>query len=564
MACPHLLYSGENAQIDNAKQILQKKSEVYVSFDVDDLSNNLNYHLSVDLIENNIVYAYANNWSFAELLKENIPFNIEKHPGDVDFDVNMKSWEEIQDKGSKNTWDYYPTYDAYVNMMYQFAEDFPEMCEIHDAGSTVNGRQLLFARINPDLSNTNAKPMFMYTSTIHGDETTGFVLMLRLIDYLLSNYNSDVEITNLLDDVEIWICPNENPDGTYTNDNSTVSGATRGNANGVDLNRNYPNPVNPPPQGEQAETTAMIDFVSDKNFIMSANFHGGIELVNYPFDSWTSIERKHADHNWFEFISREYADTAQYFSPDNYMTAYGGVTHGGDWYVVYGSRQDYMNYYRSDREVTIEISETKLLNPALLPDYWDYNYRSFINYIKQSAYGVQGYITDIETGDPIPAKVTVLDHDQYNSEVYASVESGFYTRPLLSGTYDLTFYLYGFDAVTISDVNVSNYETTIVDVELQAWETNISDVSLNANIYIAPNPVISKSKLFINNAKSLRTRIDVYNIQGMAVASVFNDIILESNFEISLANMQKKLSPGVYFIKISNESASKVIKALVL
>jgi carboxypeptidase D len=34
------------------------------------------------------------------------------------------------------------------------------------------------------------EPEFMYTSTMHGDETVGYVLMLRLIDYLLTNYGN--------------------------------------------------------------------------------------------------------------------------------------------------------------------------------------------------------------------------------------------------------------------------------------------------------------------------------------------------------------------------------------
>jgi predicted deacylase len=161
-----------------------------------------------------------------------------------------------------------------------------------------------------------AEPRFMYTSTMHGDETTGFILSLRLIHYLLNNYGTVDAITYLLDNTEIWICPNENPDGTYRYDNSTLNGATRSNLNGFDLNRNYPNPVSNP-GNTQPETQAMMNFVDTMNFTMSANMHGGIELVNFPFDSWTSTNpaNRHADHNWWYFVSREYADSAQYYSP---------------------------------------------------------------------------------------------------------------------------------------------------------------------------------------------------------------------------------------------------------
>ena len=35
-----------------------------------------------------------------------------------------------------------------------------------------------------------AEPEVFYSSTMHGDETGGFILMLRLADYLLKNYTA--------------------------------------------------------------------------------------------------------------------------------------------------------------------------------------------------------------------------------------------------------------------------------------------------------------------------------------------------------------------------------------
>ena len=61
-----------------------------------------------------------------------------------------------------------------------------------------------------------------------------------------------------------------------------------------------------------------------------------------------------------------------------------GITNGYAWYEVNGGRQDYMNYFRHCREVTIEISNTKLLPASQLVAHWNYNYRSLLNYIDQS------------------------------------------------------------------------------------------------------------------------------------------------------------------------------------
>ncbi len=423
--------------------------------------------MSVDRLGNDSVYAYADRQGFEAFLSAGIPYQILSPPGKVDFDLNMKGVEALRGKDLSDSWDFYPTYEAYIDMMYRFEEEYPDLVRIVDIGETVMGRQLLFAAISPDPGRRRPVPQFMYTASIHGDEPVGFILSLRLIHYLLDNYGTDPEITRLLDNVDIWISPNENPDGTYRDDNSSILGASRGNANWVDLNRNYPNPVHDPAAEQQEETTAMIGFTDTIPFVMSANMHTGIELVNFPYDSWKSDQRKHPDHNWWEFVMYEYVDTVHQYSPAGYMTGMGdGVTHGGDWYVVYGSRQDYFNYYRSCREFTLELSDNKIPEPGLLPDLWVYNYRSLLNYIRQATYGVQGFVYDNQTGRPLEAELFIPGHDSTSTAVWSSFPFGDYHRPLYAGVYDLRFTHPDYEAVNIEGVEVGNYERIRLNVAL--------------------------------------------------------------------------------------------------
>jgi len=163
----------------------------------------------------------------------------------------------------------------------------------------------------------------------------------------------------------------------------------------------------------------------------------------------------------------EYVDTVHAHSPAGYMTGMGdGVTHGGDWYVVYGSRQDYFNYYKSCREFTLELSNQKLLNPEALPAHWNYNYRSFLNYIRQSTYGVHGTVYDNDSGDPLLAEIYIPGHDSDNSEVATALPHGNYNRPLLQGSYDMQFSADNYDAVTITGVEAFNYQTTKINIGL--------------------------------------------------------------------------------------------------
>ncbi len=495
----------DSLQIKQALFEIENKGGFYAAFkksDAEFMKDDLRKHISIDYIAEDSVFAYINRLSLDILIDNKVPFTIKRSPGDVDFDLNMKTWEDLLSKDLIDTWDFYPTYEAYENLMYQFEQEFPELCKVYNVVTLASGRSILFAKLTANVNVREAKPRFSYTSTMHGDETVGFILSLRLIHYLLNNYGVDDELTWFLDNMEIWISPNENPDGTYTNNNNTVQGATRGNANGVDLNRNYPNPVNNPTSAIQAETQAMMNLTDTLHFVMSANMHGGIELVNYPWDSWKSDDNLHADTDWWLLVSHEYADTARFYSPPNYMNPSGpsfnnGVTHGGDWYVVYGSRQDFMNYYRNQRELTLELSNTKLLPPSQLPVHWEYNYRSFLNYMRQATYGIRGTVTDMFSGEPLAAKIELIDHDVDNSHVFSELPFGDFYRPVKGGTYNLLVTAEGYNEKIIENVTTANYETVELDIQLirdnpYAPPTNlVAHTGNNSQVYLewdAPEP----------------------------------------------------------------------------
>lgn len=217
--------------------------------------------VSVDKIENQNCIAYASVKQYEALLNAGFKPELLIPPSFQTTDLSMIDSDGLRDSYE---WDSYPTYGAFVSMMNAFQTDYPGMCNIHSILTLASGHEVLVAQLNN--GNPDGKPKFLYSSTIHGDETTGYILTLRLIDYLLSNYGIIDEVTNLMDNVDIWISPLANPDGTYYLNDNTVNGATRGNANGVDLNRNYPDPEDGPhPDGNfyQPETVAFMNLAED-------------------------------------------------------------------------------------------------------------------------------------------------------------------------------------------------------------------------------------------------------------------------------------------------------------
>ena len=119
-----------------------------------------------------------------------------------------------------NNWDRYPTYSTFLATMDTFQSKHPEICHIETIlDNTAANHKILVAHISNDLQNRGNKPAFFYTSTMHGDEVTGYYVLLRFIDHLLNNYETDPQVQNIINNVDLWICPIENPDGTYRNHN---------------------------------------------------------------------------------------------------------------------------------------------------------------------------------------------------------------------------------------------------------------------------------------------------------------------------------------------------------
>jgi 5-hydroxyisourate hydrolase-like protein (transthyretin family) len=459
-------------------RIFKDKDEIYFRFDVLNKAdiNSFTDIISIDNVKGNTVYAYANKEDFQKFLYRNTRYEILKHPGELIIPEMSDNPDDIK------SWDVYPTYDGYIAMMNQFASMYPSLCTIIDAGTTTQGRKILFAKISDNVSTREPEPQFMFSSSMHGDEITAYVLMLRLIDSLLTSYGSDPRITNLINNVEIWINPLANPDGTYRSGNHTVSGAIRGNALLVDINRNFPDPQNGPhPDGKawQLETIAMMDLSAQNNFVLSANFHGGAEVVNYPWDTWAPL---HADDSWFRFISHLYADTAQANSPSGYMSGFDdGITNGYAWYEVNGGRQDFFNYFRRCREVTIEISNTKLPPASQLPAFWNYNKKSFLTYIENTLYGIRGIVTDT-SGNPVKAFVSITGHDTDSSQIFSHPVTGDYYRMIAPGTYNLTFSAPGFFQQTVNNISVTAFQAVNVDVELIPDGTPVELFSFSASV----------------------------------------------------------------------------------
>ncbi|MEP7033431.1 MAG: M14 family zinc carboxypeptidase [Actinomycetota bacterium] len=145
-------------------------------------------------------------------------------------------------------------------------------------GTSVDGRPIRAF----ELGDPSAPVTVLVVGCIHGDECAGVAIAKRLTAHPPARY------------VDLWVVPDLNPDGRAAH--------TRGNARGVDLNRNFPYRWKPLPRGRyysgrrplsEPETriaTRLIDRITPDVTIW---FHQPLALVDTSGGN-VKIERRYA------------------------------------------------------------------------------------------------------------------------------------------------------------------------------------------------------------------------------------------------------------------------------
>ncbi len=471
-------------------------------------------------------------------------FILQKYNYQIVEKINTKSIISALNVNQALQWDSYPTYTQYDSIMQSFTTLYPTLCQLDTIGTSVNGKLVLALKISDNAAINEDEPKVFYSSTMHGDETGGFVLMLHLADYLLKNYTVSKRVKNLVDNLEIWINPLANPDGTYGTGND-ITNPTRFNANGYDLNRNFPDPFTPNTI-RQKETLDMIKFMRKHRFELSANFHAGEEVVNYPWDRW--LTKYHADDNWFQSISRAYADTVHIYSGPVYMSFLNnGVTRGADWYLVYGGRQDFITSELQGREVTIELDEQFITPAAQLPLLWQNNWHSLLGYLENALYGIHGLVRNVNTHAPVPARVFIEAYDKDSSQVYSDTLTGSFVRFLSPGSWNLTFSAVGYWPKTVNNIIVTSGKKTDLVIDMSTIFNVIDTTKSSALILLYPNPARNAIRALLPDIMTGKINVSIINQSGMLI-SEYNTLAVKG---IPLLIDVKSLSAGMYIVVFS-------------
>ncbi len=262
----------------------------------------------------------------------------------------------------------YPNFDEVVAILDEMHSAYPGLISARSSlGQSVEGRDIWMVEISDNPGVDEAEGEALYTAMHHAREPQGPATVLYYMWYLLEQYATNSDVSDLVNDRRMFFVPILNPDGYAFNELLAGDGQYPGwrkncrvNAGaslcctlssagscGVDLNRNYdyrwgyddngssPNPGSETYRGTAAfsepETSAIRDFLEGgRSVAQTFNYHSYSNLLIYP---WGYEQGTYTPDN-DEFIAQSIA-----------MTALNGYTYGTApdiLYLVNGESDDWM------------------------------------------------------------------------------------------------------------------------------------------------------------------------------------------------------------------------------
>ncbi len=346
--------------------------------------------------------------------------------------------------------DAYHSYQEIIDLADSLSDNYPDICTKHIFGTSVGGRQLAALKISDNSAIDENEAEVMFDGGIHGDEIGGAENVIRFARDLCRDYGSDPEITELVDNREIWLYLMVNPDGRVNN--------TRANINGVDLNRDWgymwDGWGNSTGAFSQPESKGLRACSYNNQFVVHTTYHSGTEYISCP---WSYRSSTPLDMTRILHLAGLYADVSGYSNME-----YGQGNSG--MYAINGSTKDSNYGAMGSISWSMEISYDKHPPASQIMLFYNYNVPSMLAMIEHSGYGIEGIITDAQNGDPIAASIFVEDY----LPCFSDPEVGDYHKYLLPGTYDILVKANGYQDKLVTGVSVSALTSTVTNIQLDA------------------------------------------------------------------------------------------------
>lgn len=257
----------------------------------------------------------------------------------------------------------YHNYEEMVAEVQKAATDHGDIVNVGSVGKSFEGRDIPLVKISDNAGTDEDEPEVLFTCNMHAREHLTTEMCLRIVNRFTDGYADDPKVKAFVDTAEIWVVPQQNPDGIeydiasgqYEGWRKTRKPNEGSNEVGTDPNRNYDfkwgccggssdDPAADDYRGanplDQPETKQIAEWV-DSRVVGGAqqikahiDFHTFSELVLWPYgyttdDTAEGMTEEEAAR--FKDIGTRMADTNGY-TPEQ----------ASDLYVTDGSIDDWM------------------------------------------------------------------------------------------------------------------------------------------------------------------------------------------------------------------------------
>ena len=366
------------------------------------------------------------------------------------FRYLVPNYNTVYKKKFKNLDDLFLSYKSYQlneKLLKALAREYPDLVTYRELGKTTLGFPIPSIRITR-YNNKKNKVSVLFNGAHHSNELISTEHCYDIISELLSNPKS---YSDILDNINIWVVPIVNPDGSYLfwykhlsmgrkNGFLHESHSQMDINRGIDLNRNYPfkwnsghprassaDPSHSFYRGEKSasepETKAMIELAETEKFLFSISFHSFATKLLFPY----TIEGvKNPSIDYPQVLARKLVKLAKSYHPIKQYEAVKNI------YPVDGTDQDfYYNEYGTiallaeSSHKNIEYSKIKYVLEGFRP-VWQAMLKECLE-----GYKISIKVLDPE-GDPLEANILTDDINYYESEKNNSdPETGIFRRMVL-------------------------------------------------------------------------------------------------------------------------------------
>lgn len=132
----------------------------------------------------------------------------------ISFFPKVRFPDTEYEAGDSLTFDRFHSVNVINSWLTRWAEKYPDLVDIYEAGSSFEGRPVLQMTLTSKKTGKDTdKPGAFFEGGRHSGEITSCESVMWLAQYLLENYDRDDELTHILDTKTIYLRPVNNPDG---------------------------------------------------------------------------------------------------------------------------------------------------------------------------------------------------------------------------------------------------------------------------------------------------------------------------------------------------------------